>query len=142
MLGYQGRYTHRVAISNNRITAVENGRGSFTYNNRDRNSQVEIHTCRLAADLFIKRFLFHELPPGFIRIRHFGFSGNDGKTKNLEMIRRALNVQTNSGKTVNFTVRLMLDLTGIDITRCPRSKQETFKKVTEFDSVFKTNRAF
>ncbi len=141
VLDYLGRYTRRVAISNNRITSIENGKVCFTYKQRRRDKSMEIRTCQLDADLFIRRFLMHELPSGFMRIRHFGFLGNACKTVNLEAIRRILNVQTNPGKTsTKSTARLMLDLTGIDITRCPKCELGTLKKVDEFDGIYKKYR--
>src|SRR3990172_44598 len=71
VLDYLGRYTHRVALSNNRILAVENGQVTFSY--RDRRDKDRLKSMPLDAEQFIRRFLLHVLPDGFIRIRHFGF---------------------------------------------------------------------
>ena len=143
VLDYLGRYTHRVAISNNRITSIDNGKVCFTYKQRQRGGSMEFRTCQLDVDQFIRRFLIHELPVGFMRIRHFGFLGNACKTKNLEIIRRLLNVQPNPEKTnKKSTAQLMLDLTGIDITRCPKCKQGSLKKVDEFDGIYKKYRRY
>jgi hypothetical protein len=72
VLDYVGRYTHRVAISNNRLVSMENGKVRFRWKDyRDGNRQK---TMTLEADEFIRRFLIHVLPDGFHRIRYFGFS--------------------------------------------------------------------
>ncbi len=60
VLEYLGRYTHRIAFSNNRLSAVENGQVTFTY--RDRSSNNQKKTMTLATDEFIRRFLLHVLP--------------------------------------------------------------------------------
>ena len=74
VLEYVGRYTHRVAISNSRLVAIENGRVRFGWKDyRDGNCQV---IMTLDANEFIRRFLIHVLPDGFHRIRYFGFLGN------------------------------------------------------------------
>lgn len=137
VLDYLGRYTHRVAISNNRITSVKNGRVCFTYKQRQRDGSMQIRSCQLKADQFIRRFLVHELPCGFMRIRHFGFLGNACRTKNLESLRQQFKMETNLEEKAKSTARLMFDLTGVDITRCPKCERGTLKKVNEFDGIYK-----
>ena len=73
VLDYLGRYTHRVALSNDRILKVENGEVTLSY--RDRRDGDRKKTMTLDAQEFIRRFLLHVLPDGFMRIRHFGFLG-------------------------------------------------------------------
>jgi hypothetical protein len=65
VLEYIGRYTHRVAISNHRLVDVRDGRVWFTYRNRKKGNQLQ--TLELPAEVFIQRFLFHLLPPGFMQ---------------------------------------------------------------------------
>jgi hypothetical protein len=67
---YLGRYTHRVAISNARIVAIEGGWIQFRY--KDHRAGGKWKTMRLRAEEFIRRFLLHILPPGFHKIRHYG----------------------------------------------------------------------
>jgi putative transposase len=71
VLNYLGRYTHRVALSNDRILKIENGEVLLSY--RDRKEGDRKKTMVLEAHEFIRRFLLHVLPDGFMRIRHFGF---------------------------------------------------------------------
>ena len=74
VLDYVGRYTHRVAISNNRLVSMDNGKVSFRWKDyRDGDRQK---TMTLEGAEFIRRFLIHVLPAGFHRIRYFGFLGN------------------------------------------------------------------
>jgi len=81
---YVGRYTHRVAISNSRIISIDNGMIRFTYKNYRKKDKVDSYEelweeTEMAADEFIRRFLYHVVPPGYHRIRHFGFLGNGKK---------------------------------------------------------------
>jgi hypothetical protein len=88
VLDYVGRYTHRVAISNNRLLDIEAGQVSFRYKDyRDRSQQK---TMTLSAEEFIRRFLLHVLPHGFHRIRYFGFLGNRYRREKLAQCRQLL----------------------------------------------------
>ena len=89
VLEYLGRYTHRVAISNDRILAVSKGQVSFQW--RDyRDPEKASRVMTLAADEFIRRFLIHTLPTGFQRIRYFGFLANRFRQEKLALCRKAL----------------------------------------------------
>jgi hypothetical protein len=85
VLEYLGRYTHRVAISNNRIICIDNGRVTFTYRDRQRDNEIEEMT--LDAHEFIRRFLLHVLPKGLIKIRYFGFLAHTNKKEEIPLIR-------------------------------------------------------
>lgn len=128
---YLGRYTHRVAISNNRIIGLENGKVHFTYKNRDQSYQTE--TCVLPAELFISRFLLHELPSGFMRIRHYGFLASACKKSDLTTIRRLLGIKAEENQPLpKTTEELLLELTGIDVTLCSHCKKGTMRVIEEF----------
>ena len=88
VLEYLGRYTHRVAISNNRIVGMENNTVSFSYKDRKNNDTTK--TMALDANEFIRRFLLHSLPKKFMRIRHCGFLANRCKKGNLLKCRMIL----------------------------------------------------
>ena len=79
VLDYLGRYTHRVALSNDRILQVQDGEVTLSY--RDRRDGDRKKTITLEAQEFIRRFLLHVLPQGFMRIRHFGFLANRSRNK-------------------------------------------------------------
>ena len=85
ILLYIGRYTHRVAISNYRIISVGKGKVSFTYKDYKDNATVKLMT--LSTNEFIRRFLLHILPPGYHKIRMYGFMANSGRSKNIERVR-------------------------------------------------------
>src|SRR3954447_7369481 len=87
-LAYLGRYTHRVAIANSRLVAVEHDHVAFTWKDYRQDGAVKI--MRLAPDEFIRRFLLHTLPDGFHRIRYFGFLANTCRTTSLALCRSAL----------------------------------------------------
>jgi hypothetical protein len=116
VLEYLARYTYRVAIANSRITALKDGVVSFRYKDRKKNT---LKQATISAVEFIRRFLLHTLPHGFVRIRHYGFLANRNRTDNLNFIRRLLNLPSQLLKMAHSLQNMMLKLTGIDITLCP-----------------------
>jgi Putative transposase len=88
VLKYLARYTHRVAISNRRLLSMEDGRVTFEYKDYADGNQTKILT--LEATEFIRRFLLHILPSGFVRIRQFGFLANRARGKKLALCRALL----------------------------------------------------
>jgi hypothetical protein len=118
VLEYIGRYTHRIAISNNRIVDVKDGKVTFTYRDRKNNNTLRLMT--LDAAEFIRRFLLHVLPEGFMKIRHFGFLSNRRKKEKVQHCRELMGDNTPRPERAKKTAgELMLELTGIDITSCP-----------------------
>jgi hypothetical protein len=117
VLDYLGRYTHRVALSNNRICSVHNGEVTFAY--RDRKNQERRKSMTLDAEEFIRRFLLHVIPKGFMRVRHYGFLANHSKDC-LSKCRQLIGLTpAPPPPPQRSTEELMLALTGIDIHRCP-----------------------
>ena len=90
MLGYLGRYTHRVAIANSRLVGLDDGQVSFTWKDYRHGGQTKVMT--LPADEFIRRFLQHTVPDGFHRIRHLGFLANCHRAEKLSLCRELLAV--------------------------------------------------
>jgi hypothetical protein len=89
VLEYLGRYTHRVAISNRRLLALEQGQVSFAWRDyRDKQQPQKVMT--VSAGEFIRRFLQHSLPPGFQRIRYYGFLANCHRAEKLALCRQLL----------------------------------------------------
>ena len=128
VLDYLGRYTQRVALSNNRILAVaetaESPRVTFSY--RDRKHGHRTRTMTLQADEFIRRFLLHVLPNGFMRIRHFGFLANRSRKLKLHRCRVLLGLEQQPSPTAKKSARqLMLETTGVDLSRCPACRVGT-----------------
>ena len=92
VLAYLSRYTHRVAIANSRLVAMDKQTVSFKWKNYRIKEQNRQRTMTLTHDEFIRRFLTHVLPSGFHRIRHYGLTANTGRKKNLGKARQLLNV--------------------------------------------------
>src|ERR1035441_9321094 len=88
VLKYLARYTHRVAISNGRLLSLEQGQVRFRW--RDSKDNNRTKTMTLDAIEFIRRFLLHILPSGFVKIRHFGFLANRNRSVRLDLCRRHL----------------------------------------------------
>jgi hypothetical protein len=88
VLKYLARYTHRVAISNQRLVSLEDGRVTFRWKNYARAG--ELATMTLPAEEFIRRFLLHVLPSGFVKVRHFGFLANRSRRDNVLLSRQLL----------------------------------------------------
>jgi Putative transposase/Transposase zinc-binding domain len=90
VLRYLGRYTHRVAISNHRLLAFDGERVTFRWKDYAHGNKQRKMT--LTATEFLRRFIQHVLPRGFVRIRHFGFLANSCRTARLNLSRRLLAV--------------------------------------------------
>jgi hypothetical protein len=114
-----GRYTHRVALSNDRILDIEDGVVRFRWKDyRDHNRQK---TMPLTADEFIRRFLLHVLPNGFQRIRYFGFLGNRYRKQKLALCRQLLGMpeELPTCPPSNDYRDLYEKLTGRSLRECP-----------------------
>ena len=113
VLEYLARYTHRVAIANSRIKSLKDGMVTFTAKNRKKN-RTELIT--ISAVEFIRRFLLHSLPKGFVKIRHYGFLANRNRTKKLKKIRRLMGLAQPAAEDILTLEEMMKTLTRIDIT--------------------------
>ena len=128
VLSYLSRYTHRVAISNNRI--LDMGNNTITFSYRDRKNDNEKKSMPLKANEFIRRFLLHSLPKKLMRIRHSGFLANRCKKKDLLKCRKILEQDNIPEKQSNKSVKeLMLELTGKDISTCPFCQKGKLQKM-------------
>lgn len=113
---YLGRYTHRVAISNNRILKLENGQVTFKW--RDYQDSSRWKEMTVSAEEFIRRFLMHVLPPGFMKIRHYGFLSSRGKQKKLTLCK--VQTGTFSIKEARLSTEMLLTkLIGRKPSVCP-----------------------
>lgn len=114
---YLGRYTHRVAISNNRILAMVNGQVTFKW--RDYRDGGRWKVMTLAADEFIRRFLMHVLPSGLAKIRHYGLLSSRGKQKHLETCK--LQTGTSLLKRERLPAEVLIQkLLGRKPSQCPK----------------------
>jgi len=125
VLDYVGRYTHRVAISNNRLLDIENDQVRFQW--KDYRNGDQVKTMTLSADEFIRRFLLHVLPTRFQRIRYYGLLGNRYRQEKLDQCRRLLGMQTPDQHTESppgqdYRDRYE-DLTGCSLRQCPQCQR-------------------
>ena len=139
VLDYVGRYTHRVAISNNRLLDIENGQVCFEW--KDYRTGGQVKTMTLSADEFIRRFLLHVLPDGFQRIRYYGFLGNRYRKQKLDQCRRLLGMP-NGTEPTNAAEKGYQDryeeLTGISLRQCPECKQGRMMMVQILPRLYKS----
>jgi len=127
VLAYLGRYTHRVALSNDRLLAVADGRVRFRW--RDYADGDRVKVMELAVEEFLRRFLLHVVPDGFVRIRHFGLLANRRRAAALAQC-RALLAQSPPPSVPPESARdLMLRVAGLDIERCPICQQGLLRQV-------------
>ena len=117
VLGYLGRYTHRVAIANSRLVGFDDGWVSFTW--KDYREGGKTKTMRLSADEFIRRFLQHTVPDHFHRIRHFGFLANRHRAEKLALCRKLLAAPTPQPPSPRRWQERLFNLTGQDVELCP-----------------------
>ncbi len=108
---YIGRYTHRVALTNNRLLDMEGGKIRFLVKDYKNGGKTEEMT--LSADEFIRRFLLHALPKRFRKIRYGGFLASAVREANLELARRSLQVE-------DILVEQTHDWQGDDVEKCPQ----------------------
>jgi hypothetical protein len=102
VLRYLGRYTHRVAISNHRLVSFVNGEVAFRWRDRKHGNREQI--MKLSADEFLRRFLLHLLPKGFVRIRNFGFLANRRRRILLPLCFQLLGSEPEKSKTQDQSI--------------------------------------
>ena len=123
VLDYVGRYTHRVAISNQRLLDMDDGHVRFRYTDYRADRSETPQTMTLAATEFIRRFLLHVLPAGFHRMRHYGLLGNRHRTHKLARCRQLLGTTaaapiTKPSPPTDYRDRYE-SLTGVSLRACP-----------------------
>lgn len=118
VLEYLGRYTHRVAISNNRLVFFDNGYVTFKWRDYRDNNKQKFMT--VTAEEFIRRFLMHVLPDKFVKIRHYGILSNRSRATKLKKCKKLMGVAIKiTPATKLSSIELLFRLTGIDLNVCP-----------------------
>ncbi len=122
---YLGRYSHRVAISNRRLREVTESHVRFEW--KDYADGHRTKEMRLGVDEFIRRFLLHVLPKGFVRIRHYGLLAGVNVGGKLEQCRRLLQADrpaepAGPARLPKTWVERLLEWTGQEALRCPRCR--------------------
>jgi hypothetical protein len=135
VLDYVGRYTHRVAISNNRLLDIEDGHVTFRWKDY-RNGDAQ-KTMTLAAPEFIRRFLLHVLPSGLQRIRYYGWMGNRHREEKLALCRQHLHMEPKPQApedleaSTDYRDRVQA-LTGLSLSQCPNCRTGHMVTIEQF----------
>lgn len=122
---YLGRYTHKVAISNHRITAIDKVNNTISFNYKDYKANGIKKQLTLNSMDFVRSFSLHILPKAFVRIRHYGILSSTAKTKTIERIRKQLPSIKNEITTTKAT--------SYNPLKCPCCKHETMITIINFD---------
>ncbi len=130
VIEYLGRYTHRIAISNNRILSIEDGNITFKWKDyRDGKQKV----MTINAEEFIRRFLMHVLPSGFMKIRHHGILSNRNKSTKLRKCQIAAKYICSKAKFIGLKAAEIIKLvTGKDVSVCPCCKEGKMRTIRMF----------
>ena len=116
VIHYLSRYTHRIAISNARIKAFDNGMVTFSY--KDYRDDSKIKEMSITASEFVRRFLLHVLPKNFTKIRHYGFLANAGKQERIRMLCGITNTAPKDDCVID-KIKILIKLIGHDPRLCP-----------------------
>jgi Putative transposase/Transposase zinc-binding domain len=126
VIEYLGRYTHKIAISNSRIVDFKDGKVTFKWrDNKDGGKEKEM---TVSASEFVRRYLLHVLPTGFMKIRHIGFIGNRNKKTKLKLCQKLTNTQTEQLKKSRDDI--LLKMTNGLIFKCPSCGGNNFHLVS------------
>ena len=125
---YLGRYTHRIAIANKRMVSMDEHTVTFTI--RDYKCSNQTRSVTLEGVEFIRRFLMHILPKGFIKIRHYGLLANRNKKTKLKLCRKLTGSPAYKPKFEGLkTIEILCILVGRDVTVCPVCKKGKLRVV-------------
>ncbi len=131
VIEYLGQYTHRIAITNYRLVKIDGENVHFKV--RDRDNPKEKKILVLSAREFMRRFLLHVLPRGYVRIRHFGLLGSRLKKMKIAVVRQLQGV---AAKVRDALLESWQDIlkrtTGIDPERCPNCKTGMLRESLRF----------
>lgn len=114
---YLGRYTHRVAISNNRILKLENGIVTFSW--RDYRADNKVKEMTVSAEEFIRRFMLHVLPSGFRKIRHYGILASRDKSVRIALCKKLTNTKPSEAVQLITALDRLKKILGPDFNLCP-----------------------
>ena len=125
---YLGRYTHRIAIANSRIVAMDEN--AVTIRVRDTRTSNQTKLLTVSGVEFIRRFLMHVLPKGFVKIRHYGLLANRNKQTKLALCKTLTNTPAYKPLFEGLnTIEILCLLMGKDITVCPACQQGKLQTV-------------
>jgi hypothetical protein len=135
VLRYLGRYTHRVALSNQRIIDLQDDQVTFSWRDYKNDNKTKLMTLDVSE--FIRRFLLHVLPSRFVKIRHYGILSNRNRNTKLRLCQRLTFSKIQQSQKLS-PVELLLKLTGIDLQICPCCGKRTMVHKSNFGFKFAT----
>ena len=130
VIEYLGRYTHKVAISNHRIVSIQNDKVSFTYKDYADGSKQKI--MMLEATEFLRRFCMHILPPGFRKIRHYGFLANTNRAM-LQVQQKEMGVAAAAAIKKDWKT-IAKEKMNYDVDQCPCCKKGRMQAILHFEA--------
>jgi hypothetical protein len=130
VIEYLGRYTHKIAISNHRIKAIEDGHVHFKWKDY-RTGKLKV--MKLAAVEFLRRFCQHIIPSGFVRIRHYGILASRNKTTKLNQAKLFFRLTPWQKPQISDWKQVAQERMGINPDQCPHCKQGTLRLVEILD---------
>jgi hypothetical protein len=129
VIEYLGRYTHKVAISNHRIKSIADGKVSFTY--KDYADGCKQKQMTLEATEFLRRFCMHILPPGFRKIRHYGFLANTNRAM-LQVQQKEMGVAAAAAIKKDWKT-IAKEKMNYDVDQCPCCKKGRMQAILHFE---------
>lgn len=127
VIKYIGRYTHRIAISNSRIISMNED--TVTIGIKDYKDNNKTKVCTMTGVEFIRRFLMHVLPKGFVKVRHYGILSNRNKKTKLELCKKLTHSHISKPKLEGLsTIEIFSLLIGKDVTLCPVCEKGKMQK--------------
>ena len=132
VIEYLGRYTHKVAISNHRISSINDEEGTITFEYKDYADESKQKQMTLTGNEFIRRFEQHILPERFTKIRTYGYLANRNRRQRINEVLKKMKLPLHKGLIkIPLQIR-MLEQFGIDMDECPCCKSKTLKLVKVF----------
>jgi hypothetical protein len=116
---YLGRYTHKIAISNHRLTSIQDNQVHFKYKDYRKGSKQ--FTAKLSASEFLRRFCMHILPKGFVRMRHYGILASKNKGKELNIAKKDLGQAPWEKLKIDWKA-IALEALKVDVSKCTKCK--------------------
>ncbi len=132
VIEYLGRYTHKVAISNHRISSINDAQGTVTFDYKDYADDGKQKQMTLTCSEFIRRFEKHILPERFTKIRTYGYLANRNRQQRINEVLRKMKLPLHQGLVKIPLQTRMLEQFGIEMEQCPCCKSNTLKLVSVF----------
>lgn len=138
VIKYLGQYTHRVAITNQRILNITDTHVTFIA--KDYRDKAQNKPTTLRGLEFLKRFCLHVLPKGFVKIRRYGiYNATTKRNLELEFVAQSIDHIEKKSKVKETAQQVIKRLTGVDVSLCPHCKKGTMRKVRELPRIRSPN---